>query len=274
MEAAASAHSPLRPRLRPLRTLDDAQLAALVAAGDADAFAVVYDRHAPALERYCRGILLSSQDAEDAAQSAMLAALRTLPERPAKLNLRAWLFRVAHNEAISLLRGRRRHEQLDPAALRTGEGHLAEVVELRTRLRDILADLRSLSERQRGALVMREMCGLSYGEIAGAIGGSEASAMQTVFEARSALAQCEQGRTMDCVAVQRSLSDGDRRRVRSRAIRTHVRCCAACHEFEQALSDRPRALDALVPAPAAAAARRSRPGTPVKLVPPPLAPSA
>jgi RNA polymerase sigma factor (sigma-70 family) len=245
--------------------LDDAQLAVLVAAGDADAFAVVYDRHTPALTRFCRGILLSAQDAEDAAQSAMLAALRSLPERPVKLNLRAWLFRVAHNEAISLLRARRRHEQLDPDALQTAD--VADVVELRTRLHDLLSDLRSLTERRRGALVMRELCGLSYTEIAGALGGTERGAMQTVFEARSALVQCEEGRSLDCMAVQRVLSDGDRRRVRARPLRAHLRCCATCHEFERALTARPRELDALVPA-AAGAARPAAATARIALLPP------
>jgi hypothetical protein len=96
-------HKVLRPGFgRPLRRLGDEQLASLIAAGERDAFAVAYERHLPALIRYCRGILLVREDAEDAAQSAMVAALRALPQRPPQLRLRAWLFRVAHNEAGGL----------------------------------------------------------------------------------------------------------------------------------------------------------------------------
>jgi RNA polymerase sigma factor (sigma-70 family) len=129
-----------------VRLLGDEQLAQLIATGDREAFAAVYDRHLPALVRYCRGILLVQEDAEDAAQNAMLAALRALPTRPPQLALRAWLFRVAHNEAISLMRRRHQHEPLERAAEIPG-ADIAETAAVRARLRQLVSDLRSLPSR-------------------------------------------------------------------------------------------------------------------------------
>lgn len=239
-----------RPRATPgpgfLRLASDERLAALIADGDAHAFSVAFDRHLPALVRYCQGIVMNREDAEDAAQNAMLAALRSLPDRGAGVNLRAWLYRVAHNEAVSLLRRRRPHEALEDVTV-AADSETADVAATRMRLSELISDLRSLPERQRGALVMRELCGLGYGEIAGALGGDEAAAMRTVFEARSALTQNESGRDVACSTVQRCMSDGDRRRLRNRRLRAHVRDCAPCREFERSITTRRRDFALLLP---------------------------
>jgi RNA polymerase sigma factor (sigma-70 family) len=245
-----------RPSLRsaPARQLSDEQLAELMAAGDREAFAVAYDRHFPALVKYCRGILLSREDAEDAAQSAMLAALRTLPNKPAAVNLRAWLFRVARNEAIDQVRSRRAHDSLEDAG-DVSTTDTAVVAETRARLSELVRDLRALPERQRGALVMREFCGLEYHEIATAIGASEAAAMQTVFEARSALVVCEEGRSLACEGVQRIISDGDKRSMRARRVRAHMRNCDGCRAFETSVTRRRRDYCLLLPGAAAVAGK-------------------
>ena len=61
---------------------------------------------------------------------------------------------------------------------------------------------------------MRELVGFSYREISEALGGTPAAVMQCVFEARRSLQQLEHGRNLQCVAVQHSISDGDRRQLR------------------------------------------------------------
>ena len=241
----ARLEGPRALRGRALACASDDRLSLLIAAGDREAFAIAYDRHFAALVRYCRGILLSREDAEDAAQAAMVEALRTLPDKPARINLRAWLYRVAHNEAIDLLRRRRAHDPLDSVDTDGTPGaaccaDTADVVGTRERLAELVRDLRALPERQRGALVMREFCGLEYEEIATAIGGSEAAAMQTVFEARSALTACEEGRSLTCAGVQRLISDGDRRSMRARRIRAHMRSCDGCRAFETSATHRRR----------------------------------
>ena len=52
---------------------------------------------------------------------------------------------------------------------------------------------------------------------------------------------------MDCDVVRRTLSDGDRRMLRGKRLRGHLRSCAGCRDFEQALHERPAHLAALAP---------------------------
>ncbi len=71
--------------------------------------------------------------------------------------------------------------------------------EQRTRLSQLVDDLRMLPDRQRGALVMRELSGLSYDEIGGALGVSNEAARRAVFDARTALHDAVDGRATACV---------------------------------------------------------------------------
>jgi RNA polymerase sigma factor (sigma-70 family) len=236
----------VRRSRRSLRLLGDEQLATLIAAGEDEALEVACNRHLPALVRYCQGILHVREDAEDAAQNAMLAAVRTLPGRPARMNLRAWLFRVAHNEAISMLRRRRPSEPLEEASA-APSFDVTEAAATRARIQQLVKDLHALPERQRSALLMRELCGLGYDEIGAALGNSEQAAMQTVFEARAALLHFEQGRALNCSGIQRMISDGDRRSLRARRVRAHIRSCDLCRTFELAISHRRRDFALLLP---------------------------
>src|SRR3954454_15259587 len=81
-------------------------------------FTTVYERHHRALYRYCRSILRHEQDAQDALQSTLTRAFAALDDGPADVEMKPWLFRIAHNEAISILRRRRATLELDdrPAA--------------------------------------------------------------------------------------------------------------------------------------------------------------
>ena len=106
------------------------------------------------------------------------------------------------------------------------------VFESRERLRTLVADLATLSERQRSALVMRELSGLSHEQIAAALGTSSGAARQVVYEARQALLELEEGRGMECERVRMALSDGDGRRLRGRGVRAHLRGCQGCRDFQ------------------------------------------
>jgi RNA polymerase sigma factor (sigma-70 family) len=220
---------------------------------DVDAFGALYERHHASLHRYLRSILRDDEDARDALQSTMAKALAALRNEQRDFELRPWLFRIAHNEAISRLRQRRPTVSLD-AAHAVGTDSLAQAVEDRERLALLRADLQSLPERQRAALVLRELSGLSHEEIAAVLDSSPGAVKQTIFEARVALQDCAQGREMLCVEVQRRLSDGDGRVLRARKLRAHVRSCASCKTFKAALAQRPADLAALAPALPAAGA--------------------
>ena len=231
----------------------DGSVRSQAARGSAAAFTAVYERHHRALYRYCRSLLGDDEEARDALQSTMAKAFAALRFEERDFELRPWLFRIAHNEAVSRLRQRRDAVQLDVVDALTTDS-LAQAVEVRERLAQLRADLEDLSERQRSALVMRELSGLGHAEIAAVLGGSPQMVKQTIFEARSALHECAEGRGMSCAEVQRILSDGDGRILRGRRMRAHVRACRACREFKAALAERPADLAALAPAPHAAIA--------------------
>ena len=228
------------------RCSSDERLARLVSRGSERAFAMLYQRHHQALYRYCLSIVRDEDDAQDALQSAMTRALVALRGQERDLAVRPWLFRIVHNEAVSVLR--RRHpttalaEELEPA-----DGGVERTLEGRERLAALLADLQALPVRQRSALVMRELSGLSIEEIAGALATSPGATKQVLFEARRALHDFAEGRAMDCEQVRRAISDGDRRVLRGRKLRGHLRECSGCHDFQVAISARGADLRALAP---------------------------
>src|SRR5918996_1876988 len=95
-------------RLRaPMLLVTDRQIVRLAARGESRAFAALYERYHQELYRYCHSILGNGDDALDALHNTMARVLRALPGEKREIALRPWLYRVAHNEAISLLRERR-----------------------------------------------------------------------------------------------------------------------------------------------------------------------
>src|SRR5262249_55107389 len=166
----------------PRRLLSDVRLARLAGRGDQRAFEAIFERYHQEIYRYCRAILSDPDEAQDALQSTMTSALRSLPGDERQIALRPWLYRVAHNESVSILR--QRSDGLDAELLAdlTSAGADSEA-EGRERLRDLVADLDQLPERQRGALIMRELSGLSYAEIGTAISASPAAAPPPVHQA-------------------------------------------------------------------------------------------
>jgi RNA polymerase sigma factor (sigma-70 family) len=233
--------------------LSDHRLAQRAVGGDERAFAAIFDRYHQGLYRFCLAITGDPQDAQDALQNTMVKVLRALPGEERRIELKPWLYRIAHNESIELLRRRRETRELDPELAAPGSG-LAEEAASRERLRLLLSDLDRLPERQRGALVMRELVGLDFAEIGAVLGASSAVARQTVYEARLSLRQMDEGREMSCATVTKALSDGDGRVTRRRDVRAHLRACADCRRFREEIEARERDLAALAPLPAVAAA--------------------
>ena len=235
------------------RLLSDERLTRRAVGGDERAFAAIFRRYHQSLYRFCLAIVGNPEDAQDALQNTMIKVLRALPGEERRIDLKPWLFRIAHNESIDLLRRRRQTRELDAEYAAPGYG-LAEDAATRERLRGLLVDLRELPDRQRDVLVMREMAGLDFEEIAAALSTSSAVARQTLYEARQSLRQMEEGREMSCDLVTRALSDGDGRVTRRRDVRAHLRTCAGCRAFRDEIEDRERSFAALSPLPAVAAA--------------------
>ena len=221
-------------------------MARLAAEGDSAAFEVIFRRYRNPLYRYCHSIVGNEHDAMDALQSTMAAVLQTLPGERRVMQLKPWLYRIAHNEAIEIVRGRRPQEELDDSTLGTAES-VDVTADRRERLRQMVEDIRQLTEMQRGALLMRELNGLSYKEIALAFEITEPAAKQSVYKARQALLEIGEGREMTCEHVRQTISERDGRLLAGRGVRAHLRACEGCRRFREGIGERGEALQAVTP---------------------------
>lgn len=229
-----------------MRVLTETALARRIVAGDNRAFAELFRRHRQDLYGFCISIVGDEEDAADALQNTMAKALHSLPGENRELRLKPWLFRVAHNQCIDILRARRGNEDIEDHQLPSPIGLEASVA-TRERLRQLLADLDQLPERQRGALLMRELNGLGFQEIGDAFDTTPSAAKQLVYEARCALQEQGEGREMGCDAVRKAISAGDGRVLAGRKIRAHLKSCESCADFRSGIEARRDDLRALVP---------------------------
>ena len=243
------------PRAGALRLASDARLVRIAVRGEQRAFAAIFQRYHQELYRYCRAILGDDEEAGDALQNTMLKVMRALPGESREIALRPWLYRIAHNEAIALVRQRPPSAELSDGIAAPSASLLEHQVETRERLRQLVNDLQSLPERQRSALVMRELNEMDYAGIGAVFGTSAAVARQTVYEARVALQEMSEGREMGCEAIRKALSADDGRVLRGRRLRAHLRGCQECRDFRDGIRQRRTDLAALAPPlPALAAA--------------------
>jgi RNA polymerase sigma factor (sigma-70 family) len=102
------------------------------------------------------------------------------------LKLRPWLYRIAHNTALNTMRGSgRRHE---PLAEQLAGGELPEqAVERSQGVREVLRAVQALPVRQRDAIVLREVEGRSYEEIARGLGVTNGAVRQLLNRARTSV---------------------------------------------------------------------------------------
>ena len=166
-----------------LRLQSDERLAALAQDGHDAAFAAIVDRYRGPMLRYCAG-LVGPDRAEDAVQQALINAHAALTKATDVQHLRSWIYRIAHNSSLNLLRSTRDEVPLDPSHVAAAAGPHA-AFEQTERLRSTLAAVRDLPERQRAALLLRELEGRSHEEIATALGVTTGSARQHLMRARA-----------------------------------------------------------------------------------------
>ncbi|HEX6619718.1 MAG TPA: sigma-70 family RNA polymerase sigma factor [Solirubrobacteraceae bacterium] len=214
-----------------------------------DAFGTIHDRYRQRLFAYTRQMLGPSRsDAEDVLQDVFLRAYGALRNDDRPVTLRAWLYRVAHNRCIDHLR-----RPLPPAAeiyeLSRTPTHdpQAETVR-REDLRRLVQDVQRLPEQQRSALLMRELDGLTYAELADALDTSVPAIKSLLVRARVGLVEAEEARDAACVDIRADLVRSHGRGVRtSGRSRRHLRDCDACREYRQGLRGVDEGLAALVP---------------------------
>jgi RNA polymerase sigma-70 factor (ECF subfamily) len=172
-----------------LATLPDGRLAALALAGSQAAFRELVRRYErPVLSLVVR-IVRDPALAEDLAQDSFVKAFQALASFDPRRRFSSWLFRIAHHIALDALR-RRQPETVtldDPAATEPSIEPVdpADRLALARALDDALGRLRA---EHRAALVLRYHEGLSYAEIAEALGIPEGTAKTYVHRARQQMA--------------------------------------------------------------------------------------
>jgi RNA polymerase sigma factor (sigma-70 family) len=218
--------------------------AGLVPASDAG-FHALYEDHHTGLYRFCLGMLRDADDARDAVQATMMKALQALRAGKEPLSPRAWLYTIARNESLDMIRRRR------------GDTDLGTVPELaapeldhqtRATVAALLADLHRLPEQQRSAVVLRELQGLEYEEIADVLATTPGNARQSVYKARTALFDLDRGRDLACEQVRRAISEADGRALPPGPMRAHLEGCVDCRAFRDSIRRRGARL-ALLPGP-------------------------
>jgi RNA polymerase sigma factor (sigma-70 family) len=143
---------------------------------------------------YTLSILRSREDAEDAVQTTFMNAYGSLQAGRAPRQEASWLFRIARNVCLNRIRTQQRKpagtlEGIDVASKRGME----DALDQRLHVVALRSALERLPEQQRKAIVMRELQGASYAEIATALETTQGAVESLIFRARRQLASALQG---------------------------------------------------------------------------------
>jgi RNA polymerase sigma factor (sigma-70 family) len=222
------------------------------------AFERLYRQHALDVYRYAYAILRNQADAEDVAQTTFMNAYRALErgERPQAPH--NWLIAIAHNVCRQRFRRAARRVQEVGLDEDVADAFVQAADDGTPSPEDIRRALGHLAFNQRAALVMRELEGRSYAEIAGVLGLSVSAVETLLFRARRALREqleasltCEQAEQ----AISRQL-DGRLSRAERSQLRAHLRECEECRRCARSQRAQRSALRAFgaVPLPQSLAA--------------------
>jgi len=240
-----------------LRLRSDDQLLALFRAGSDEAFNVLHDRYRQRLFAYVRQMLSaqSRQDAEDVLQDVFVRAFGALRADERAVNVRAWLYRVAHNRCIDHLR----RPMPAPADIfemsRTPLHDPIEDAQRREDLQRLVTDVGRLPDQQRSALLMREIDGMSYADLASALDVTVPAVKSLLVRARLGLVEAAEARGTDCAVIREDLTAAYDRGVKaSGRARRHMRECSGCREYRTALRSVRSSFAALTPGVGGAAA--------------------
>lgn len=161
----------------------DAYLVGAAQRGDLDAFEVLVRRHEDAVFRLALRMTGSAPDAEEAAQDALVQAWRSLHLYRGDASFKVWLARIATNRCLDIMATRHPEVGL-PDDLVDSRGDTIVLVEQRDRVQALTRTILALPPDARAALVLREFQGLSYAEVADALGVSLAAVKGRIHRAR------------------------------------------------------------------------------------------
>jgi RNA polymerase sigma factor (sigma-70 family) len=177
-------------------SLPDEELGRRFREGEVAAFEALLDRYSRSIYNFTLRFLGDPADADDATQQTLIQAFESLPPSRPDTSLRPWLFQVARNKCIDLLRKRRtiplssleradvETSQVDPVDRAPLPADLYEREELQGILQEAIA---SLPVRSREVVVMRYVGELTFAEIGRALGMPENTAKTLFQRAKSML---------------------------------------------------------------------------------------
>lgn len=176
----------------PPGSLEDKDLTLAFQGGDKGAYQAIYDRYSARVHNVCRRMLGNPQDAQEAAQESFLRVYQALGRFNGRYQLGAWITRITTNVCLDQLRARARRPadvaELDVVDLDDDRHHDPEGPEFLIirraeshRVHKVLADLPPM---HRAAIVLRDFEGLSYAEVAIALGMSECQVKALIHRAR------------------------------------------------------------------------------------------
>ena len=204
----------------------DERLIALIRRGREDAFEVLLERYRPRLLAFCSNMLRSPEDAEDVMQEVMVSVHRAIRADDRPILAKPWLYRIARNRCLNELRRNTAASVESMDVFETNEPTASETVERREHIEEIVTDVKRLPEQQRAALLLREMEGLPYQQIAAVLETTVPSVKSLLVRARIGLAEGAEARIMVCSDAHDALqSDDDAAR---KTARRHVRHCGDC----------------------------------------------
>jgi RNA polymerase sigma-70 factor (ECF subfamily) len=181
----------------PEERADDRALVERATRGDREAFGALVQRHQDRVFNLAYQVVRNREDALDVAQEAFVKAFTSLPSFKGESSFTTWMHRIVVNLAIDALRRRRRGDATtydDRRAVSDDAGETlmapddpATAMEAR-QLRTLLGrGIQALPPAHRAVLILREIEGLSYEEIARAVGCSLGTVMSRLFYARRKL---------------------------------------------------------------------------------------
>ncbi|MFC8100562.1 RNA polymerase sigma factor [Streptomyces sp. NPDC057363] len=159
------------------------QLVVAAQRGDVDAIAALVSGSHPNVRRFARSLCATPEDAEDAAQEALIILYRRIGMLRASGALASWMFRIVRNECLRRARTMRAHAPVPDAAVRSAE----EVALQRIEAGELAAVIAALPAEQRRVLIMRDVQGHSGRVVAEALGLSTAAMKSRLHRARAAV---------------------------------------------------------------------------------------
>ena len=151
--------------------------------GDPRAIAVLLERSHAHVQRFARTLCSTPEDAEDAAQEALIVLYRKIGTLRATAALASWMFQIVRNECIR----RSRVTLHKPISTATAEPSAEDATLARLEMQRIVDSIAGLPSEQRAVLVLRDIQGLSGAATAHALGLSRAAMKSRLHRGREAL---------------------------------------------------------------------------------------